>query len=135
MPQILLPDPLPHQLDVLRHPARLKVVVCGRRWGKTLLGLIACVEGHGPPGSGFRGALEGGNVWWVAPSFPIAQEIWRDLKRALRGAWTDKKEKQFRIELPGGGSITVKSADDPDSLRGVGLNGVVFKNSWVSLRA
>ena len=36
MPTILLPEPLPHQLDVLRHPARLKVVVCGRRWGKSL---------------------------------------------------------------------------------------------------
>ncbi|MCB9900743.1 MAG: hypothetical protein H6826_05250, partial [Planctomycetes bacterium] len=48
MGRILLPQPLAHQLDVLRHPARLKVVVCGRRWGKSLLGLIACVEGHGP---------------------------------------------------------------------------------------
>ena len=32
----------------------------------------------------------------------------------------------MRIVLPGGGSITVKSADDPDALRGVGLDGVVL---------
>ena len=129
MPQILLPEPLPHQLDVLRHPARLKVVVCGRRWGKSLLGLIACVEGHGPPGSGFKGALDGGQVWWVAPSYPQGLLIWRDLKKALRGAWADKKEKEMRIVLPGGGSVTVKSADDPDALRGVGLDGCVLDES------
>ncbi len=139
MPQILLPEPLPHQLDVLRHPARFKVVIAGRRWGKSLAGLIACVEGHGPPGSGFRGALEGGQVWWVAPTFPQGVLIWRDLKKALHGAWTEKKEKEMRIELPGGGSITVKSADDPDALRGVGLDGVVMdeaaffsEEAWVN---
>lgn len=126
MAQILLPEPLPHQLDVLRHPARNKVVVCGRRWGKSLLGLIACVEGHGPPGSGFRGALQGGQVWWVAPTYPQGQLIWGDLKKALRGAWAEKREKLMTIVLPGGGWVTVKSADDPDALRGVGLDGCVL---------
>jgi len=139
MPQILLPEPLAHQLDVLRHPARLKVVVCGRRWGKSLLGLIACVEGHGPAGSGFRGAIEGADIWWVAPTYPQGLLIWRDLKKALHGAWIEKKEKEMRIVLPGGGSITVKSADDPDALRGVGLDGVVLdeaafmkEEAWVN---
>ena len=139
MPTVLLPDPLAHQLDVLRHPARHKCVVCGRRWGKSLLGLLACVEGHGPPGSGFRGALEGADIWWVAPTFPQGLLIWRDLKKALRGAWVEKREKEMRIVLPGGGSITVKSADDPDALRGVGLDGVVLdeaafmrEEAWVN---
>ncbi|MCA9315999.1 MAG: phage terminase large subunit [Planctomycetes bacterium] len=139
MGRILLPQPLPHQLDVLRHPARLKVVVCGRRWGKSLLGLIACVEGHGPPDSGYRGALEGATTWWLAPTYPQGQLIWTDLKKALRGGWTEKSEKQMRITLPGGGSVTVKSADNPDALRGVGLDGVVLdeaaffsEEAWVN---
>ena len=124
--KVLLPTPLAHQVEVLRHPARSKVVVCGRRWGKTIAGLIAVVEGHGPERGTFRGALDGGQIWWVAPSFPIAVLIWQDLKKALRGAWAEKKEKQWMITLPGGGSVTVKSADDPDALRGVGLDGVVL---------
>lgn len=41
-------------------------------------------------------------------------------------AWTDKSEVERRIELPGGGSVTVKSADEPDSLRGEGLDGAVL---------
>lgn len=113
-------------MAVLRDPARVKVVVCGRRWGKTTAGLLATVEGHGPRVGGYRGALEGATIWWVAPSFPVASLIWRNLKRALRGAWIEKNENERRIVLPGDGSITVKSADNPDALRGAGLDGVVL---------
>jgi predicted phage terminase large subunit-like protein len=115
-----------HQLDILRHPARNKVVVCGRRWGKTKAGELACIEGHGPRQCGFKGALDGGNIWWIAPSYGIASMIWRDLKRSLREGWEDKHENERRITLPGGGSVTVKSGDNPDSLRGDGLDGAVL---------
>lgn len=119
---LLLPKPLPHQLDFLRDKARFKVVCCGRRWGKSLAGLIACIEGHG----GFKGAIEGGHIWWVAPNYKLASGIWRSLKTALRFVRMGKNEVERRISLPGNGSITVKSADTPDSLRGAGLDGVVI---------
>lgn len=123
--RVYLPTPLPHQLPILGSAARFKIVCCGRRWGKTKAGLLAVVEGHGPPGR-FRGAMEGATVWWVAPSYPIASMIWRDLKHALAEAWTDKSEVERRIHLDTGGSISVRSADRPDGLRGVGLDGVVI---------
>jgi predicted phage terminase large subunit-like protein len=41
-------------------------------------------------------------------------------------AWTDKSEIHKRIDLPGGGSISVRSADDPNSLRGPGLDGCII---------
>ncbi|MBI3726422.1 phage terminase large subunit [bacterium] len=123
--EVRLPAPLPHQLDILRDPARFKVICAGRRFGKTILGLLACVEGHGPPGT-FKGALEGATIWWVAPTYAIASAIWRDLKAATRGAWLSKNENERRIAFHGGGSVTVKSADAPDSLRGVGLDGICF---------
>jgi predicted phage terminase large subunit-like protein len=65
-------------------------------------------------------------VWWVAPTYGVAAKIWRDLKRACRGGWTSKSEAERRIELPGGGSVEVKSADVADHLRGEGLDGVVL---------
>jgi len=123
--RIYLPAPLPHQLPMLASEARYKVVCCGRRWGKTKAGLLAVVEGHGPEGC-HRGALEGATIWWVAPTYPIASMIWRDLKHALADAWTDKSEVERRIELSTGGSISVRSADRPDGLRGAGLDGVVI---------
>lgn len=48
------------------------------------------------------------------------------MKRMLSGAWTDKSEIHKRIDLPGGGSISVRSADDPNSLRGPGLDGLII---------
>lgn len=123
--QVYLPEPLPHQLPILGSAARVKVVCCGRRWGKTTAGLLAVVEGHGPPGQ-HRGALEGAQVWWVAPTFPIASMIWRGLKHAVGAAATDKSETERRLVLPGGGEIVVKSSDNPDGLRGAGLDGLVM---------
>lgn len=101
-------------------------MVCGRRWGKTALGLQATVRGHGPHRGARKGAIDGGKVWWVAPDYPTASEIWRDLKRATQGARVDKVEMERRVELASGGSITVKSAHDPESLVAVGLDGLVI---------
>lgn len=122
---VRLPKALPHQVPLLLSPERFKLPICGRRFGKTAVGLLAAVRGHGPKRGSRRGAIDGGKIWWVAPTFKIAAEIWRDLKSATQLAWIDKSEIEKRIELPGGGSVSVKSADDPDSLRGVGLDGVV----------
>lgn len=121
-----LPKALPHQIPVLLHPARNKVVVCGRRWGKSALGLQATIRGHGPHRGARKGALSGGKIWWVAPDYPTASEMWRDLKRACRSVWSHKDEVERRIELPTGGSVSVKSAHDPESLVAVGLDGVVI---------
>lgn len=124
---ILLPRPLPHQIPILLSPARFKVAVCGRRFGKTALGLMATVKGHGPRRGAYRGAYDGATIWWIAPSYPVAKQIiWPQLRRSLRQAASRISESEHSIELPNGGSVTVKSADNPDSLRGAGLDGIVF---------
>lgn len=113
-------------MPILLDPARHKVVVCGRRWGKSALGLLACLRGHGPRRGFRKGANDGGKVWWVAPDYPTASEIWRDLKKATRKAWVEKDEVERRIQLPSGGSVSVRSAHDPETLVAVGLDGIVF---------
>lgn len=115
-----------HQRAILLSPARFKVIVCGRRWGKTALGLMATLKGHGATRGQRRGAIDGGNIWWIAPTYKVASKIWRDLKRATKDAYTAKNEVERRIELPCGGSVTVHSADDPGTLVGDGLDGVVI---------
>ncbi len=67
-------------------------------------------------------AQTGGIVWWIMPSYGMAVDVWRDLKRSLNGRWEEKNEQQRTIILPGGGLIRVRSGDDPDSLRGSGLD-------------
>lgn len=93
---------------------------------------MAVCDGHGPPNQHLPGAVDGANIWWVTSTFPTASNIWRQLKRATREAWTSKSELERRIDLPGGGSVTVKSADNPDSLVGEGLDGIVFDEAALS---
>lgn len=110
-----LPPLRPDQQKIADHAARFKIVACGRRWGKTTLGLWMAVQA----------ARDGKRVWWVAPSYGLAFYPWRILKSATADLREGKLESERHIDLPGGGSLTVKSADDPDSLRGVGLDLVI----------
>ena len=148
---ITLPFPHAEQQPQLIDPSRFKVSVQGRRWGKSMMGLVAVIEGHGDMVYGdpmfgdrprWRGAAFGGNIWWVAPTFTKdTVDVWELLKFSLGGAWKQKHEGQRRIVLPGGGSVTIRSADDPESLRSQGLDGVVVdeaayldERAWPRLR-
>lgn len=129
-PGILLPKPMAHQVPLLRDTHRHKTAICGRRWGKTGAGLPAVVNGHGDPDPNskhhLKGALDGGNIWWVAPTFVITQKIERDLLHCFRTSGIEYKKSNRRIELENGGSITLKTAASPASLRGDGLDGIVY---------
>jgi hypothetical protein len=109
----------PHrgQETILKGRARFTVVACGRRFGKTELGKIAILET----------ALRGGRCWWLSPTYRMAGQVWRDLRRACRrldGVAIDATDRQ--IELAGGGLIAIRSAHQPDHLRGAGLDFVVL---------
>ena len=101
------------QKEIHGCPARFRVVDAGRRFGKTRLGVWECLEV----------GLKGGRAWWVAPSFPIAQVGWRPLRRIganLPGS--DVRLAEMSVMLPNGGEVRIRSADNPDSLRGEGLD-------------
>lgn len=139
--RVVLEEPMPHQVDLLADSSRFKVAICGRRWGKTQLGMVAAIVGHGPTCHELPGALAGGHVWWVAPNYTVATEVWDRLSEALKECWVRKDEVKRRFLLPGGGVLAVKSADTPDSLRGSGLNGLVLdevkdqpKSVWKTIR-
>ena len=104
------------------------MVVCGRRWGKTAAALQMVLRGHGTHRGHRRGAVDGAKIWWVAPDYPTLEEvIWPDLMKAVKGVTVRKPNQQaHRVELMGGGMITLKSASDPDKLVGVGLDGLVM---------
>ncbi len=105
------------QAQIANNPARFKVVVNGRRWGKTRLGGYIAI----------RDALKGKRIWWVAPILATAKIAWRLLKTLVRkipGALIKESDKVFIF--PGGGEIWFKSADNPDSLRGEGIDGLIM---------
>lgn len=120
--KIVLPPLHPGQRALEESPARFKVGVCGRRFGKTTYGVRQCT----------KGALEtGGLYWWIGPSYRVASIGWKMLKTL---AWqinqvtpVEVREADMMVVFKrNGGTVAIKSADNPDSLRGDKLSGVVF---------
>ena len=108
------------QQTIAQAPQRFKVAVCGRRFGKTFLSLNRlCYEARIP----------NKEVWYVAPTYRQAKQIlWRKLKNKLTDLrWSSKvNESELTITLKNGSTIALKGADNPDSLRGVGLDYLVM---------
>src|SRR5687767_2501353 len=125
-----------YQKEVVESAARFKLLLCGRRWGKTKMGVVMACEGHGPselhegeerPGPRRRGAIDGARVGWVGPSDeqPAAAEVWSDLKKAVgKTAWEVSEQKKL-LELPGGGSVQLWSGYVPGTLRGPFFDGLI----------
>jgi hypothetical protein len=67
-------------------------------------------------------------VWWVAPTYDIADIGFDAVKEQLPpGSIVDKKRtKPKRYELANGSEISFRSADREDSLRGEGLDLLVI---------
>ncbi len=107
----------PAQQVIARSTARFRVLACGRRFGKTELGKEALLTR----------AQAGGICWWVAPTYRMAGAVWRDLVRRVRD-WPDARidRTDWLIDLPNGGQIAIRSASQPDRLRGAGLDFVVL---------
>src|SRR4030067_198797 len=108
--------PHPGQRMVHRHPARFKILAAGRRWGKTRLGVNECLAV----------AAQGGRAWWVAPSYKMSEVGWRPIRRMAGKVGAEVRKADRQVIFPGGGEVAVRSADNPDSLRGEGLNLVIL---------
>jgi hypothetical protein len=106
----------PAQSLVFHDPSRFKVMVCGRRFGKTQ-GLKAEIlkEAFTKPGS---------TVWYVAPTYKQAKRLmWSELKQVIPASFIRKKsEVELIFELWNGSSIALFGVDKPDGLRGSGVN-------------
>jgi hypothetical protein len=107
------------QGEVFRSTERFRVVVAGRRFGKTYLALVElCRAAWG----------EGRLAWYVTTTDKQAKRIvWKPLKEMTRPYWAAKpNETDLRIELTCGGTICLRGADNYDSLRGDGLDFLVL---------
>lgn len=108
------------QLTISQDTTRFRVVVAGRRFGKTHLAIRElCYHARDPEKE----------VWYVAPSYKMARQIvWRKLKKRLQELrWVNKtNETELTITLVNGSTIALKGADNYDSLRGVGLDFIVL---------
>lgn len=96
------------QLKISEHAARFRVVMCGRRFGKTALGVTeAC-----------KAAVAGHKVGWFSPSYKYATEVWDEINSRLSPITQRTNAQERRLELVSGGVIEVWTMDTPDPGRG-----------------
>lgn len=127
--EIIIPYfPHPGQQVVHNCDARFRVLANGRRWGKTKFSVIEILK---------RALNDPGEYWWVAPTYKIAQRAWmlwdtdtgvvngervpmipRELYHNIKG--------ESLKEIYGGSRLYFLSADNPESLIGSGIKGVVM---------
>jgi hypothetical protein len=103
-----LPAPHPAQAQLIRQAKRFNVLCCGRRWGKTVLGMDRLIQP----------ALQGKPVAWFSPTNKLMADTWRELRSTLAPITRDKSEQEKRLELIGGGVVELWSLDSADSGRG-----------------
>lgn len=110
------------RVEILRDEHRFKILACGRRWGKTFLALYWLLSGDIDP----RVAR-----WFVAPTYRQAKMIaWPKLRQLLaEWGWLSMVQlnhTELTVHLHNDAVISLKGADNPDSLRGIGLDRVVM---------
>ena len=100
---------------------RFRVLVSGRRFGKTYLCITEMMK---------YAAKVKQNIWYVAPTFKMAREIvWSQLKEMLYSFnWIDNiNESNLTITIKKTGSkISLKGCENYDGLRGTGLNFLIL---------
>lgn len=111
---------LPKQRVVFDCPARIRVAVCGRRFGKTTLGEVeaatACTR------------KDGALVWWVSAAQAQAQRSYRRIFGHLEHeSWLKPKEcSRFkRLHFYNDSALEFVTAGSGDRLRGAGLDFLV----------
>jgi hypothetical protein len=127
--EIEIPELHSAQQQIVDESQRFNVLACGRRFGKSLLGIQLDLEP----------ALEGYPVAWFSPTHKMLAEIWRDMSLILKPVTKRTAAQEHRLELITGGIVDMWSLDAADSTRGRKYKRAVvdeaamvpgFKDAW-----
>ena len=116
----------PQQI-VAKDVNRFRLVAAGRRFGKSFLAIRElCYFARNPKTTNY----------YIAPTYRMARAIaWEPLKERLSELrWIKKvNETDMRIDLVNGSKIFCRGADNPDSLRGIFVSGIVIFDEYADM--
>lgn len=122
--------PRPFQQEIHNHLKRFNVLVCHRRFGKTILAIMEIID------KALNNDRWNPQYAYIAPTYAQAKRVaWEYLiffTSNIPGAKANKQELTVTIPRPGKDGkqdkikIMLLGADNPDSLRGIYLDGCVL---------
>ena len=105
--------------EIVKHPAKRKVLVAGRRFGKSHLSLIWLLS---------RGLEENERRWIVTPNYRQGRNTtWKLMRQMFREYDCKINETDLSVKMPNGSEVAIRGAENENSLRGVGLTMVVME--------
>ena len=109
-----------HEWTTWDKRTRFRIACCGRRFGKTMACANELIE-HG------LNVAKSVN-WWVSPTYQQSMIAYRMVENALgkTGLIEQEIKSERRISLINGSSLSFKSADNFNALRGEGVNFLVI---------
>lgn len=116
---LALPTLRPDQYQIATHPAKIKTLAMGRRWGKTVLGGVLTLNT----------LRQHGRVAWIVPEYKNGRTLWRYASSVCaplaQGKYMDISKSERVISTHAGGFLGIYSADNIDSIRSEAFNLVV----------
>jgi len=124
----------PHlgQLKVLQSTARFKVLMCGRRWGKSLISQVI----------GIMGMVSNKQVAYVTPTYALSKIFFQDVLKLIPASLIKSANKtDLVIQLITGGSLSFLTGERLDNFRGRKFHTVIIdeasyipdlENAWLN---
>ena len=103
--RIELSEPHINQQVILDNPSRFRVVMCGRRFGKSELSQIEIISE----------ALRGHNVAYITPTYKLAKTFFEKLATLIP---FPANKSELIIQFPTGGTVEFFTGERLDNLRG-----------------
>jgi hypothetical protein len=100
-----LPEPHINQQRILDSEARFRVVMCGRRFGKSELSQIEIISN----------ALLGKSVAYITPTYQLARVFF---ERLIQAVPFESNKSELTIKFPNNGSVDFFTGERMDNLRG-----------------
>ncbi len=117
-----IPARHPAQRQVVDEAARFNVLACGRRWGKSWLGVDLLIDA----------AVQGKPVAWFSPTYRMLSDAWRMVREVVQPVTVAARADEHRIELMSGGTVDMFSLDNPDTSRGRKFAKVIIDEAAMS---
>lgn len=129
---IQLPKPHTGQKEVLQSTARFKVLLCGRRWGKSLISQIISI----------LSIIKGKHVAYVTPTYQLSKIFFQDVLKTIPQQLIKSANKtDLVITLVTGGSLSFLTGERLDNFRGRKFHTVIIdeaayipdlENAWLN---
>jgi hypothetical protein len=113
---IKLPKPHPAQKQVLDSEARFRVMMCGRRFGKSLISQSISIET----------GLKRQHVAYITPTYQLGKMFFKEICKILPDKVYKKNETDLLIDFVTGGSVRFYTGERLDAMRGTKYHLVII---------